>query len=959
MRLRWQVVVRFVLVGCLMLAPWVAAAQTGGIAGLASDTTGGAMPGVTVEVRSPALIEGVRVATTGGQGLYRFVDLPVGTYTVTFTLPGFRTTIREGILLSTDFTADVDVEMAVGALEETITVSGASPVVDVQNTVSREIISRDIIDAVPTGRGSGALAALVPGVVLDRPVRQDVGGSRGEQSVRSGIHGGTAGDLRQFVDGMQINMRHGAERQYQPVTEDAEEIAYGLGGGGPEDQLGGIRVNFITKSGGNELSGNFLATGTSARFQGSNLSDDLIDRGLNENNISRLDYIRDVSGSLGGPIRQDKLWFFSSHRWWSSANFVAASFENSTPESFTYTPDFSRPGLNDYDNHTHKIALTWQVNQQNKIKGSYDYQWRCDCHRPASNTLAPEAAWYQTYPADVMITTWTYAPSSRILVEAGHARTIYSYFRDPQPGVGDRISTLELSTNFRYRAAATYESWNNTNTHTRGSMAYVTGAHAFKVGMDMFTVSNRDTERTNQSILYRLRNGVPDSVDVVADPFVYQDRLNYDFGVYVQDQWTIDRLTLNMGARLENVNASVDEQNLEAGRWVPARHFDAVQDAVTYKDFSPRLGAAYDLFGNGKTALKVRIGRYVSGSPRARAQNPVTTSVERARRSWNDLNEDFIAQESELGPLSDSRFGGTAPGTRYAADSTSGWGNRLNNWQASVSVQQELRPGVAVNLGYYRTSWYSFTTRDNLSVTAADFDPFCIVIPTDSRLPGGGGGDLCGNYNINPAKFGQVNTLVTQTSNFGKRTRIYDGVDLTFGARLMNGGVLGGGVSIGHRVDNDCEAIVDSPDTNFCEVTPPFQPQLKLNGSYPLPWWDVLVSATFQNLPGVPISASYSASNAQIEPTLGRPLAGRRRSATIANLFAPQQYFEGRINQFDFRLTKIFTFDRVRLHAKFDVYNVMNASPILSINTRFGSNYLEPGRILDARLAKFEVQMQF
>jgi len=285
-----------------------------------------------------------------------------------------------------------------------------------------------------------------------------------------------------------------------------------------------------------------------------------------------------------------------------------------------------------------------------------------------------------------------------------------------------------------------------------------------------------------------------------------------------------------------------------------------------------------------------------------------------------------------------------------------------------VSVQHELFAGVATTLSYFHTAWYNFRVTDNLLITPADHDPYCLTLPVDSRLPDGGGNQLCGLYNITPTKFSSSSNLVVPDSNFGRQTEKYNGVDLTVSARLRRGATLGGGLSSGRTATANC-SVIDSPSgvgsgTNpnqplaFCAVTPPFQPRVKLNGVYPLPW-DMQISGLFQSNPGIPITASYVATNAQVQPSLGRALSGGASTVTITNIFQPQTMFEHRINQLDMRLTKNVKVGRARVQGQLDVYNVLNASAILGINTRYGPAWLTPTEILGARLVKVGAQLTF
>ncbi len=951
-----------------LLVPSVASAQLGssGIAGVVRDASGAVLPGVTVEAASPALIEKSRSVVVDGEGQYKILDLRAGTYTVTFTLVGFSTVKREGIELPSNFTAAVNVEMAIGSLEETVIVSGASPVVDVSNTSVRNRLSNQVLEAVPTNRSLGAWAALTPGLVAPSTA-QDVGGSKGEQSIRLSIHGGFAQEQRVLIDGMETSGTSGAGSGWGfiPNPASAQEVSIELGGGSAESQLGGVALNFIPKDGGNTFAGYFFTTYDTGALQGDNLSPPIQERGLTT--VNALKNMWDVNVAFGGPIARDKLWFHTAHRTWGNANQVAGMFENLTPRSWSYTPDPARPGYEDYTQRDHNLRLTWQASRRHRLRAFFEFQDNCDCHRNIlGGTTAPEATHRRMYqpPNNVPQANWTFTATNRLLLEAGATGRIFSYVNVPQPGVTlDTISVLEQTTGLRYRAAASYGGNLESQVNERFSVSYVTGAHALKAGAYLLQGWFRDNGTVGgDSLGYTFRNGVPVEVTLTASPLQRNARIKANLGLYVQDQWTLNRLTLNMGLRFDYFDAYVPEQHLGAGPWVPARDFAPVKCVPCWTDLSPRLGAAYDLFGNGKTAVKVSLNRYVKGESTGvvLANNPATTTVSSATRSWNDANGDFVPQPGELGPLSNAGFGQTNVTTSWADDVLTGFGVRPYQWQGSLSVQQELKPNVALNVGYFRTSWANFTVTDNLSVTPGDYDPYCITAPVDSRLPNGGG-QICGFADIKPEKFGLVNNLVTRADKYGKQTEVFNGVDVTINARLSRAAFIGGGFSTGRTATGRC-FVVDSPqELRHCQVVAPFTTQIKLSGVYPLPW-DMQIGAVIQSLPGIPVSASYVATNAQIAPSLGRSLSGRASTVTIVEgqgLLVPQSVFEGRSNQLDLRYTKALRLGRARVQGNIDLYNVLNSSPILSINTRYGSAWLRPTAILAARLLKFSAQLDF
>ena len=664
---------------CLLLLAAPAMAQLGssGIAGVVKDATGAVLPGVTVEAASPALIEKVRTVVSDGEGQYKIVSLSPGTYSVTFTLPGFGSVKREGIDLASNFTATINAELKVGDIAETVTVSGQSPVVDIQNTSVRNLIRQEILDAIPTNKTLGAWAALTPGMVVPG-TSMDVGGSKGEQSLRLAIHGGHGGEQRMLVDGMNTS-GGGSDFGYIPNPASAQDVSLELGAGTAEAMLGGVLINFIPKDGGNRFSGLFSGNFANHTMQASNLSDEVKARGLTELSVNKVHDIWEYNGTLGGPIVKDRLWFFTAHRRWGNSTQVAGIFHNATQDGWVFTPDYSRPGYSDYLQRSQSIRLTWQASTRNKVRLFFDYQNHCDCHRgldtgSAGNgtPTAPEAAHYRKYfPNNVPQASWSFPATSKLLFEAGVSARIFIWTNMPEPGVtANTISITESSNNFLYHAAPNYGEHLSTQANQRFAVSYITGSHAFKTGLFVLQEWRRQTDDPNLGVTYQFRNGRPTQLTQFVVPTKEWDRINPDLGLYGQDQWTIKRLTLNLGVRFDYLKGYVPAQHLPAGPFVPARDYAPVNCVPCWKDLSPRLSAAYDLFGNAKTAVKVSFGRYVGqqsavGIPSL--NNPVQTTVKSATRAWTDANNDFIPQESELGPLSNSNFGKNTVATTLLA----------------------------------------------------------------------------------------------------------------------------------------------------------------------------------------------------------------------------------------------------------------------------------------------------
>lgn len=1000
----------------LLLPAWGWAQGNGAIAGVVRDTSGAVMPGVTVEASSPALIEKVRLVVSDDQGVYRIVDLRPGVYTVTFTLPGFTTLRREGIELTTAFTATVNAELTVGALEETLTVSGAAPIIDTQNAIQQQTLARTTLDAIPTTKRLAAYATLLPGAVS---ATQDVGGVMGERGAAFSIHGGRSADISSQQDGMHTTLFNSTIYSFNP--HNTQEVVLQTGGISAESSTAGVLVNIVPKDGGNIFSGGVTTAYSNPDLQSSNLTDDLQARGLTATPSVRTNY--DVGGSLGGPIRRDRLWFFTAHRKWAASRYVPGNFWNAAQDQpvgtdpvwrvLLYRPDRSRPAYtNDYY-RDHSLRLTWQASGKDKLALMYSLQDNCNCPiddlAAGGNVPAPEATGYHFYQPNYVVTSsWTRPATNRILFETGMGASIGGINAKRPPGVTEfDIAMTELSTNTRYGSrgtglgnASSYSTNNVANQFTqRFSVSYITGSHAAKVGVNLlaYRQRHRNFAAFNQihgARAYSVRNGVPTSVTLFATPFGVAHQ-TMTTGFYGQDQWTIRKLTLNVGVRYDTFNGSVDEQHFPAGLFAPARDLPAVKDSPDWKNLNPRIGAAYDLFGTGRTAVKAFLGRYVigtSGNSNQALNNPISNQANSATRTWNDANGNYVPDcvlgpsvpgaNGECGGLSDLAFGQVraAGTTRFADDVLSGFnGSQGYNWQGSVAVQHELRPGLGLNVGYFRTWYGNFQVTDNRALTPADHDPYCITAPVDPRLPGGGGNQVCGMYDIGPTRFGQVDNVITLAEGYGRRTEVFNGVDVTLNARFGQGGIVSGGMAVGRTATDTC-SLNDQPQaiaagitgfatlprtSEFCHDSPPWSAgtQVKFLVVYPLPW-NLQTSATYQNIPGIPITASYVATNAQALPSLGRNLGACRGAATCnatttIDLIPPNTLFENRIQQVDLRFTRKFDVGRLRVRGNFDLYNAFNASSVLSSITRYGPQYLNAVNILAGRLFKFGFQVDF
>jgi hypothetical protein len=978
------------LFACVAASPASAYAQAS-IAGLVTDTSGAVLPGVAVEASSPALIERVRVGVTDGGGRYRIEELRPGAYTVTFTLPGFVTIRREAISLTGTAVSTVNVQMRVGGLEETVTVSGELPMVDVQSTVRQQVLDREVLDALPSGRAAGRLAALMPNVTS---TVQDVGGVTGDGSSRGDLIARGVGDSRILIAGLVTQTGPGTSHGVYNV-EAYQEVAVDTGAVSAEYYTGGVRMNFIPRDGGNAFAGTFLGAFADDSMASSNFTQQLKDAGLRSPNTVK--QLLDINPSFGGPLRRDRLWFHTAARYSRAFNYAPVLFNRNAgnPNVWTYEPDLSRePAATENTIKNLNARLTWQVTPKHKVAFTADPSSVCDCPRRLLANDSPEAvvAQYDHDSRSFARVEWTAPVNERVLLEANFV-AIYSdaararinpYFA---PSAVPLIQVQEQSTGLNYRGTGDAPRSINAPLQGRAVMSYISGAHAFKVGFNGGTINQRrETFSPDSPMEFRFRNGVPNRITLNATPFTAIAR-GIEYGLFAQDRWTVSRWTLSAGLRYDRLSMTFPEQTIGPGAFTPNRNIVFPETSgVRWNDLQPRTGVALDVFGDGRTSLKVSLNKYLAGEGSGGSfgigMAPASQMVTSTTRSWADADGDYVpdcdlalpARNGECGAMANQDFGSVLSVLQFDRDLLEGWSKRLHNWQFSGGVQHAILPRASVAVDYWRTWYGNFVAIDHRGYGPQDFDTFSITAPTDPRLPGGGGYAISGLYDVKPGAFGRPAAgFATRAANFGEQSEVWNGVDVSFKARPGTGILVQGGTSTQKRSTNNCEIVAQvaaaapperggtlpayNPSQLFCDVAGTFLTQLKLIGAYTVPRIDVEVAASLQNLAGPPVTAVYTASNAQVQASLGRSLAGGASSVDV-DLIEPRSLYGDRINQLDLRVAKIIRFGTTRLTAGLDVYNVLNSSAVLELNDAFDS-WQQPLSILTARFAKVVLQLNF
>jgi len=941
---------------------WAQSVGTGTIQGRLLDETGAVIPGVSVTISSPALQLPQVTQVTSGDGTYRFLDLPIGLYRIRYELPGFQSIIREDVRLTAGFVARIDPVMKLGSVEETLTVSGQSPVVDTSTTAGITNFTKEMLDAVPNTRSMWQVLAMSPGVrITSAP---DVGGSQlGTQGSYKNY--GTSGQVTPILEGLNTRQGDGAAGFFYDYAA-LEEAQVRSVGNDAEVALPGTNWIAIVKSGGNAFHGSYFGGGETEGLQSNNIDDTLQAAGVPKGNGNSLKYFWDAAADLGGRVVQDKLWFYSALRNQRRMTNVLNFSKAPGPDGQYGTADDEAGQWRlDLTNYTGKG--TFQASKKVQAIGFFQRNLKHSFAEGASRFRPLENTEDYPFPTRAAKGEIQATLSERVLFDGLFGRQWYDAYHNAQkfPDFAGNPSRMDRETLINTGPNPLADQRPRSRWQSSSSISYLPeqflgGRHQFKVGYQIYYEVVGTGYKNKASGNYLL---VYDKVGTLSHQPVELDTYNFpivspagkerQFAGYLTDKWAVGHLTFNLGLRFEQYHAFVGEQTKEQGTFGGGGTFPAV-DVLTWRAIAPRAAVAWDLLGDGKTVAKATYGwfNHVMTEDFAGNYNQNTLVTTRYRWSDPDHNGDYTPGEVNL-DLNGPDF-----------ISVTGASNNILNRDLKQPVTHEISTSLERELseGFSAKALYVYKRQNNLYNAINVLRPYSAYnIPITRRDPGPDGilstaddGGRVTFYDYDPA-FRGANFVGSKFLNRSAgRDDFYHNFEATLQKRMTDKwSILASyAATKNHRW---ITGVLDNPNQDFFSLDETWDWQFKLSGNYLLPH-DIQLAAVYQSVAGTPQQRTYIFRAA--DPDGGTPL----RQLTTVTL--PLEPFGAQRtpaqNVANVRLSKRLALrQNQRLELAFDLFNAFNSNSATTVSVASGSTFGAISAIIPPRIARVGATFSF
>jgi hypothetical protein len=920
-------------------------AITGQIRGVVTDSTGGALPNVSISAKSPALMT-PRKATTGEAGSYLFDSLPPGSYELTYTVSGFKTEVQSNIAITPGFTATISPQLQIGSADQSVVVSAEAPVVDTTNNTSSTTFDDALLQGIPSGRDTFSTVAQAPGVATSD---FDVAGSQSFQQSVMQVHGSLPGDQVYSFNGLRLNWpgSTGGYTSFYVDNDSLSELQVVTDSAQAEVAVGGVYMNLVPKSGANTMHGLAAAYYQSAGTQAT-ISDPIFN-GTPIGAGTPFIMARDIATNLGGPLLKDKWWLFGSWRLYDLKESVLSVLN---PDGTPTTDPNHQSNItlrSDYQVSTNNhLDFVWWYNEQNRF-------FRRDT---AYSFVSADAAWRQIEPAYILQTEWTSLFHNFLFdTRFGYLHQVFPLSNQPgTPATALNRQDVTLST----ETGAPPQSFVNPASvfAVAEGVSYYKGhlwggSHTFKFGVDTSVNRNGYNYTVNLGINAQYNDGVPTQVVAYNTPVDVRS-VYHETAAYVQDSVTVKRkLTLNLGVRYDHFNTFYPAQTSPAATFpdlFPQRNFAQSPNIATWNTFRPRLGAAYDLTGQGRSVIRAFFGQFdvIEGAELAEQINPNGLSTQTF--TWHDTNGDGIPQQSEWDSPANlvSASGGVV--TTVDPNLKRPYSNQVN-----VGYEQQLFSSVMVGVNYYFRNLKNQYAERNLANLPSDYTA-TTVDNKGNPLINSITGQPITLYNLNPSLVGASNYLITNIPELN--TNHYNGVEFTVTKRMSKGWQVLAGYTIQQQKGTyrrNLEDDFNNPNNEINRTNAILNydatQMFKVLSNYTFPK-SFNVGLNYQHYTGYPLDPNYGPPTAVFEnlnqgqvSVVGEQIGKiRLPNVDIANLRISRPTHLG---------------ERFTLEPIADLFNIANANTVISEVPTGGSSFRQPINQLNPFIARFGLRFSF